>query len=85
MADVLVKKAAVKEGRIASLDIGLYGLPDRTIDRDTAISWMRDGHSMIPVRGGKRMTALQLVEVGDEDEPFIRHDNSPVAEDSVPL
>lgn len=85
MADVLVKKAVVKEGRIESLDVGLYGLPDRTIDRDTAVGWMRDGHSMIPVRGGARLHALQLVEVGDDDLLFIRHDNAKVAEDSLPV
>ena len=85
MADVLVKRGVVKDGRIASLDVGLYGLPDRSIDRDTAISWMRDGHSMIPTRAGKRLTALQLVEVGEACELFIRHDNSKVAEDSVPV
>ena len=85
MGDVLVKKSVVKDGQIESMDIGLHGLPDRTIDRDTAIAWMRDGHSMIPIQGAKRLTALQLVEVGDDAALFIRHDNSSVAEDSLPL
>lgn len=85
MSDVLVKKGVVKDNRIESLDVGLYGLPDRTIDRDTAVSWLRDGHSLIPVVGGERQPALQLVEVGDEDVPFIRTDNAKVDQDALPF
>ena len=83
MADVLVKKAVVKDGTIESLDVGFHGLPDRTIDRETTLSWMKDGHSLIPIKAGKRLTALQLVEV--EDAHFVRHDNEAKAEDAVPL
>lgn len=83
MGDVLVKRAVVKDGRIESLQVGLHGLPDRSIDRDTAIAWMRDGHSMIPVRSGTRLTALQLVEC--DDALFIRPDNTAKGEDSVPV
>lgn len=85
MADVLVKKAVVKDGRIESLQVGIQGLPDRTLDRDTAVAWMRDGHSLVPVKAGKRLTALQLVEVGDDDALFVRHDNEKTAADSVPV
>ncbi len=83
MAQVLVKGAVVEDGRIASLDVGFHGLPDRTVDRDTAIRWMRDGHSLLLARGDERGRALQLVEAGDE--LFIRDDNAPVPEDRVPL
>ncbi len=83
MGDVVVKSAVVKDGRIETMKVGIHGLPDRSIDRDTAISWMRDGHSMIPVRSGTRLTALQLVEA--EDALFVRHDNNAVAEDNLPI
>jgi len=52
-------------------------------DRETAIAWMRDGHSMIPVRAGKRLSALQLVEA-EEDVLFVRADNAKTAADSLP-
>jgi hypothetical protein len=84
MGDVLVKKATLADGRIAKMQVGLYGLPDRTIDRDTALAWMKDGHSFIPVVGGQRQAALQLVEVGDEDEVFVRQDNAKTAQDALP-
>ena len=57
-------------------------MPDRTIDRDLAIAWMRDGHSLIPILAGQRGPALQLVEVGDGF--VIRTDNQPVDEDRLP-
>lgn len=84
MADVLVKRVEIKDGRIASARVALHGLPERTIDRDTVIAWMRDGHSFVPVRHGSRLTALQLVEVG-EGTLFVRHDNAAVAEDACPV
>lgn len=83
MGDVLVRRATVSDGKIESLSVGMHGLPDRTIDRDTAVSWMRDGHSLIPVRAGHRLTALQLVEVAEGDWS-IRMDNQPLGEDQVP-
>lgn len=82
MGDVLVRQATLSSGKIQSLHIDLHGLPSRTIDRDTAISWMRDGHSFVPVVQGTRQPALQLVEV--EDGWSIRTDNQPLAEDAVP-
>jgi hypothetical protein len=83
MGDVLVKGAEVANGRVSRLRVAIDRLPPRVIDRDTAMSWLRDGHSLVPWVDG-RGTALQLVEVGDDDQPFIRMDNEPVAEDSLP-
>ena len=58
MGDVLVRNGTVNDGTIATLEVSLHGLPDRSIDRDTAIAWMKDGHSFIPVVGGVRKPAL---------------------------
>jgi hypothetical protein len=82
MGDILVKRGTMAGGRIASLQIGLFRLPDRSVDRDQALRWMRDGHSLVPVVGDARLPALQLVEVG---EGFaIRTDNQPLDEDALP-
>jgi hypothetical protein len=87
MARVEVHGGTVADGRITSLEVGLQGLPARTLDRDTAVAWMRDGHSLIPRIGGADAAALQLVEVvdGDEVSHFIRTDNQAQAEDSLPF
>ncbi|MCB9677004.1 MAG: hypothetical protein H6737_17945 [Alphaproteobacteria bacterium] len=82
MADVLVTGGTVSDGRIASLDVKLHGLGARTLDRDTALAWMRDGHSLVPVRKGARLPNLQLVEVGDDH--FIRADTAKESSDSLP-
>ena len=82
MGDVLVKAGTVADGRITSLVVGLARLPDRTIDRDTAIRWMKDGHSFVPVRGAARLPALQLVEAGEGH--FIRDDHEAVDQDTLP-
>jgi hypothetical protein len=68
--------------KIASLQVKIPRLPPRTIDRDTAVRWMKDGHSFLPT-STKR--ALQLVEVGDDDQPFIRDDHEKVAADKLPF
>jgi hypothetical protein len=82
VADVRVVAATVAGGRIENLRVSLHGLPERTLDRAAVLSWMKDGHSLIPVRAGRRGTALQLVEVGEE--LFVRGDNAPEASDHVP-
>lgn len=82
MGDVLVTGGKVSDGKIEALEVQLHGLPGRTIDRDTALSWMKDGHSFIPQHKGQRGTALQLVEVGDER--YIRPDNGTEAADALP-
>lgn len=83
MGDVLVRQASMADSKIDSMKVAFHGLPDRTIDRDTAIAWMRDGHSLVPVRGRERLPALQLVDLGD-GAWSIRTDNQPVPEDCVP-
>ena len=82
MAFVEVQAGSVSSGRIAQLRVKLHGLPAREIDRATALSWMADGHSFVPVKSGVRLQALQLVEVGEER--FIRADNAMMSEDSLP-
>ena len=84
MGDVLVKKGTISEGRITTLTVGFDGLPDREIDRSTAMRWMADGHSFIPLLGGKRGPAMQLVEV-DDDTRVIRADTAVASEDSLPF
>ncbi|MEZ4241422.1 MAG: hypothetical protein R3F59_35780 [Myxococcota bacterium] len=82
MADIQVKAGTVAGGRIDHLRVGFDGLPDRTVDRDTVLKWMADGHSLIPLVAGRRLTALQRVEV--DDHHVIRTDNQPVDEDQLP-
>ncbi len=82
MGDILVRGGSIQGGRIDSLTIDLHGLPQRTIDRATALAWLEDGHSLVPVRGGERLAALQLVEV--DDELMIRTDNAAIPEDTLP-
>ncbi|MEN0063096.1 MAG: hypothetical protein AAGA48_13155 [Myxococcota bacterium] len=83
MGDILVKRGSVVDGKIEELVVQFHGLAERTIDRDTALKWMRDGHSLIPTVNGKRLTALQLVDLGDESYA-IRHDNASEPEDDLP-
>jgi hypothetical protein len=83
MGDVLVRQASLAKGRIESMKVGLHGLPDRTIDRDTALAWLRDGHSLVPVHRGDRLPALQLVDLGN-GEWSIRTDNQALPDDEVP-
>ncbi|MEQ1508040.1 MAG: hypothetical protein ABMB14_37775 [Myxococcota bacterium] len=85
MADVQVKRGTVTNGKIERLVVGFDRLPDRVIDRDTAVRWMTDGHSFVPVRDGIRLPALQLVQLeGDGTTVAIRTDNAPVDEDRLP-
>ena len=83
MGHVLVHGADLAGGRIQRLRISLPNLPGRTIDRETAIAWLKNGHSLIPLVGGTEASALQLVEVG-EDAWFIRVDNEKQDSDDVP-
>ena len=82
MGDVLVRGGTLAEGRIAKLEIELHGLPARSLERDTVLRWMKDGHSFVPLVAGGRAPALQLVEVGEEH--FIRTDNQPESSDTLP-
>lgn len=83
MGYVQVFGADVAGGRIAQLKVKIPRIPARVIDRDTAIRWMKDGHSLLPVVGGHVKPALQLVET-DDDQLFVRVDNAKAAEDTVP-
>ena len=86
MAHVLLHGADLDGGRVTALRVRMPRLAPRTIDRDTAIRWMRDGHSLIPVAGGREHAALVLVDLGSEPtEPqwFIRTDASREAADVV--
>ena len=82
MADVVVKSGSIADDAVSSLTVEMYKLGSRTIDRDTALSWLKDGHSLVPEVKGQRLHPLQLVEVGET--LFIRHDNAPEAKDSLP-
>lgn len=86
MGRVLVHGATLQDGRISSMEVQLGSLPRRTIDRDTAVRWMRDLHSFVPVTQGKPGAALQLVELDAEDGPawFIRTDNAAEPADRLP-
>ena len=87
MARVEVYGGSVQDGRLVNLQVQLGRLPKRTIDRDTAIAWMKDMHSFVPVVGGRDLPALQLVEIADDEENlshFIRTDNEAVGADTLP-
>ncbi|MFZ5482439.1 MAG: hypothetical protein ACOZNI_37095 [Myxococcota bacterium] len=85
MADVEVLAADVADGRVRSLRVRIKNASERTIDRDTALRWLSDGHSLITYAGhghhGVRGYALQKVEVGED--AFIRTDTTPESTDHV--
>lgn len=82
MGDILVKGADLAEGRIVRLLVKIDRLPERVIDRDLALRWCTDGHSLVPF-AGRRLPALQRVEVPDAGV-FLRTDNQPEASDALP-
>jgi len=86
MGHVRVTAATLTEGRIDKLGVELLGLGARTIDRDTTVSWMKDGHSFIPVVDGKEAPALQLVSIeeGDEVTFAVRDDHEQTPTDKLP-
>ncbi|TNE85800.1 MAG: hypothetical protein EP330_24500 [Deltaproteobacteria bacterium] len=81
MARIAVHGADLKDGKIASLRVRMHNLPPRTIDRDTAVAWMKDGHTLIPVKGGSEAPSLLLLEVGEE--LVIRDDSDKQSEDKL--
>lgn len=83
MARVYVLAADTDDSGITKLKVKLNGLGERVIDRAEAISWMRDGHSFVPVSGGATQPAWQLIEVGDPIERYIRSDTATEAADAV--
>jgi len=84
MARVEVHGATLADGVVETLKVKCHNLPAQTIDKNTAIAWMRDGHSFIPIVNGTELHALQLVDGEDGTPQFIRHDNIPGSTDSLP-
>lgn len=77
MADVEVYGAETSGGRVTSLKVRYKNTDVRTIDRETALRWLADGHSLITYAGHPphhchRGEAVMRVEVGDE--AFLRTD-----------
>jgi hypothetical protein len=85
MADIEVLKADMQGGRLTSLETRFKGTEPRRIDRATALLWLREGHSLIPVAGHghdlHRGGAIEGIEV--DGEVYLRTDTKPVAADEV--
>lgn len=85
MADIDVLSADLQSGTIQTLKVCFKNASPRTIDRATALAWLRAGHSLIPVSGhghhATRGPALERVEVDGAD--FVRTDTHAVAADAV--
>jgi hypothetical protein len=82
MARVEVLSAEMKDERVETLVVNLHNLGERSLDRQTAIQWMRDGHSFIPKGKEGLLPALQLCEV--DQESYIRNDHQAIAADDLP-
>ena len=83
MARIEVHTVSMDGDKVEKLGVKLFRLGEREIDRQTAVQWMKDGHSFIPQVNGDDAPALQLVDV--EGEFFIRSDIATEAQDSVAL
>jgi len=85
MADIDVLSSEVRGDRLHALEVCFQNASPRKIDRDTAIHWLREGHSLVPVSGHghhvHRGRALHLVEV--DGAPYVRTDTRPIAADSI--
>lgn len=85
MADIDVLSADLQSGRLQSLKVSFKNASPRTIDRATALHWLREGHSLIPVSGHghhvTRGTALERVEVDGAE--YVRTDTQAVAQDDI--
>ena len=85
MADIEVLRAALSGGRLTRLQVKMVGVRPREISRDTALSWLAGGHSLIPVAGHGHATvrgaAIERIDVGEE--AFLRTDTRVLPEDSV--
>ncbi len=82
MGDVRVVGGSLAGDTIETLEVAFRGLPDRTIDRDTALAWMKDGHSFLPIVRGEQAPALLLREV--DGALYIRHLADDVPSDALP-
>ncbi len=87
MARVEVVGCKMNGETLVSLDVRLHGLPARTLDRDTVVAWMRDGHSFIPLANGEEAPAMRLVEAqnGDEVSYFVRSDGGADPADCISM
>lgn len=74
MARINVHGADIADGKLASLRVKMHNLPARTLDRDTTVAWLKDGHSLLTPSG----LPLQLIEL--EEGHAVRLDNA--AEDT---
>ena len=87
MADIEVTAATVQAGRVQSLQVQFKRSAARTIDRTTALGWLREGHTLIPISGHgyhvHRGGAIERVEVDGEE--YLRTDTRAVAEDEIRL
>ena len=85
MADIDILHAHLNAGRIQTLEVRFKNAEARTVTRETALSWAREGHSLIPIAGhGHHVTrghALSAIEVGEE--VFLRTDTRADANDWV--
>ena len=85
MADIDILHATVTDGRIQSLEIRFKNAGKRSITRDVALAWAREGHSLIPVAGHghdvARGHALSLIELGEDG--FLRTDTRAEGADLV--
>lgn len=85
MADIDVLAAEVAGGKLSRLQVQFKNAAPRSIDREKAVTWLREGHSMIPVSGHghdvHRGGALQLIEI--DGEAYVRTDTKLVAADDV--
>lgn len=70
MAEIEILHANLANGRIEKLEVRILNAAKREINRETALAWAREGHSMIPVAGHghdvSRGAGLSLVEVGED-------------------
>jgi hypothetical protein len=85
MADVEVHAASPAHGRVQTLTVRMKNTAPRTIDRETALRLLQDGHSLIVYAGhgshAARGRSIVRVEVGEDF--FLRTDTSPEAEDHI--
>lgn len=85
MADIHLLAADVHDGRVRSLTVRFPNARSRVIDRETALHWLAEGHSIIPVHGHghdlRRGPALERVEV--DEAPYLRTDTRLVAADEI--
>lgn len=81
MARIEVHGADIGEEGITRLRVRMHNLPPRTISRAEAVAWMRDGHSMVPIRKANAGPALRLVE--REDGFALREDGLATPEDHL--